>query len=373
MDEKKIFGLIDEHKEELFKLLSDMIKINSESFGSTGNEQEMAEFLHKMCIGLGLESEMYSPLEIENFENHPDYMPGRNLERRYNVSAVWKGEKDENHLMLMGHSDTVETGDVNNWDKAPFSGEISDGKIFGRGACDDKYALAVILFLIKLFKDAGYVPKKNIVFSAYSDEEHGGSHGALAAVLKYPCPHIVNLDGREDQIWHCASGGQNVSYIFHTKNTVDSAKTIAYALPVVLEEIEKFAEKRKAELSGNRFYKDTIIPETSLRYMDVHAGNHGNDLGRGDVEFTYYTDKTKEEICEEFKQLEKVLSEKLEPMGIIGDGIKAHTRFFHYAYCDPESDDINILSSLKFERIARTNMISVFSLIAENIKLDKNV
>lgn len=343
MNEKEIFGLIDERKEELFKLLSEMVKINSESFGDYGNEQNMAEHLHKLCLDLGLESEMYSPLEIENFENHPDYMPGRNLENRYNVSAVWKGKIDENHLMLMGHSDTVEIGDLNNWDKDPLSGEISDGKIYGRGACDDKYALATTLFLIKLFKEMGYTPNKNIVFSAYSDEEYGGSHGALAAVLKYPCPHIVNLDCREDQIWHCGSGGQDVSYRFHTKDTVDSAKTIAFALPVVLEEIEKFAERRKEELSENRFYKGTIIPETSLRYMDVHAGNHGNDLGVGDVEFTYYTDKTKEEIYSEFEELEKVLRKKLEPMGIIGDGIKPHTRFFHYVFCEPESDDISLM------------------------------
>ena len=85
MNEKEIFGLIDERREELFQLLSEMVKINSESFGSYGNEQNMAEYVHKLCLDLGLESEMYSPLEIENFENHPDYMPGRNLENRFNV------------------------------------------------------------------------------------------------------------------------------------------------------------------------------------------------------------------------------------------------------------------------------------------------
>ena len=102
--------------------------------------------------------------------------------------------------MLMAHLDTVEIGDRANWTVDPFGGEIIDGKIYGRGACDDKYGIAASLFLIKVLQSLGFTPKKNLLFTAYCDEEHGGSHGALAAVLRYPTSRIVNLDGREDQI-----------------------------------------------------------------------------------------------------------------------------------------------------------------------------
>ena len=50
--------------------------------------------------------------------------------------------------MIMGHSDTVQTGDPANWEFDPFCGLIKDGKIFGRGSVDDKYALATALFII---------------------------------------------------------------------------------------------------------------------------------------------------------------------------------------------------------------------------------
>lgn len=182
MDKNYIFDLIEERKSELFELLSSLIKINSESFKSYGNEEEIAKYIYALCQELGLESELYSPLDIPDFENHPDYMPGRGLENRYNVSAVWKGIEDNDEIMLLGHTDTVEIGDPANWEFDPLSGEIKDGKIYGRGACDDKYALATVLFLIKLLKEQGFTPKSNLVFSAYSDEEYGGSHGALAAV-----------------------------------------------------------------------------------------------------------------------------------------------------------------------------------------------
>lgn len=357
MDTKRIFDLIDERKGELFELLSSFVKINTENFRDSGNEEELARKIHKMCEELDLESDLYSPLEIDGFTEHPDYLPGRGLENRYNVTARWKGIEDIDDLMLMGHSDTVEIGDLANWDKNPLSGEISDGKIWGRGAGDDKYALATVLFLIKLLKEQGFVPKKNILFSAYVDEEHGGSHGALASVLKYPCPRIVNIDCREDQIWHCGSGGQEVHYAYHTADTVDSAKLAASALPVVIEEIEKFGNRRRKELSENRFYKGTIIPETALRYMDVHAGNHGNDLGVGKVYFTFYTDKSREEIEAEFRELEKVLKERLAPMGIIGDGIVPRTRFFHYVYCEPDSEDIKAMLYASMEATGKAPIV----------------
>jgi len=340
MDIKQICQLVEERKDELFELLCSLIKINSETFGSYGKEEECARYIYDLCQKMGLETEIYSPLDIDDFENHPDYFPGRGLENRYNVTAVWKGKKDENELMLMGHIDTVEIGDIANWEFDPLLGEVRDGKILGRGACDNKYSLATIMFLIKILKEAGFKPKVNLVFSAYCDEELGGSHGALASVIKYPCNHIVNMDGREKQIWNCASGGQVAIYRYRTIESVDSAKITASAIPIVMEELSKFGDRRKAELEANRFYTGTLVPGTSMRYMEVRAGNNGMDMGVGEIQFTYYTDKTKEEIYAEFDEIKKVLDEKLAPLGIKGDGFIPYTRFFHYGFCEPDSPDI---------------------------------
>ena len=344
MNIHELCNLIDARQEELFQLLSSLIKINSESTGAHGNEEECARYIHALCQKMGLESDLFSPLDLPGFEAHPDYLPGRNLEKRYNVVARWPGVENEDELMLMAHSDTVRIGDLANWDKAPLSGEISDGKIHGRGACDDKYGIATALFLMKLLRESGFKPKKNLLFSAYSDEEYGGSHGALATVLKYPTNRLVNMDGRENQIWHCGSGGQELKYFFHTKAVADSAKTAASALPVVMDVIENnFAANRRAELENNEFYKGTIIPGTSLRYMGVRAGNNGSDLGRGEVHFVFYTDKTKEEIGTELQEIEAILTEKLAPLGIVGDGFEPATRFFHYVFCRPDSEDVEVI------------------------------
>lgn len=344
-----LMNMIEERKEELFSLLSQLIRINSENGGEWGNEKPAAEFVHALAMELGLESKLYSPMEVPGFESHPDYRPGRQLENRPNVTAVWKGREDVNRLMLMGHTDTVLIGDPKAWTVDPLGGEIRDGKIWGRGACDDKYALATALFVIRLLKEAGFEPKANLVFTAYSDEEHGGSHGALAASLMYPSERIVNMDCKNFEIWHSASGGGEMSYRYHTKEPVDSAYLAATAIPVVMEELKAFRKRRMEELSRNPFYQGTVIPETAMRYMHVHAGNKGADLGAGDILFVFYTDKTKEEIYEELHALEKVIAEKLLPMGIIGDGFVPNTRFFHYAYSEPDCAAIRDMQAAALE------------------------
>ena len=357
MEVSTICRLIDERKDELFRLLSSLIQINSESFGEYGNEEACARYIHALCTELGLESDLYSPLELPDFEKHPDYLKGRGLENRYNVVARFAGAENSDELMLMAHTDTVKIGDLDNWEKEPLSGTVEDGKIFGRGACDDKYAIATALFILKLLKENGFTPKKNLLFAAYSDEEYGGSHGAMAAVMKYPCERIVSMDGRDGQIWHCGSGGMEIKYHYHTAEPADSAKKAALALPVVIGVFDEFAEKRRQELEDNRFYKGTIIPKTALRYMGCRAGNSGADLGTGEVHLVFYTDKTKEEIFAELSALEKVLADRLAPLGIIGDGITPATRFFHYVFCEPDSEDIRLLSEASREATGRELLV----------------
>ena len=75
MDLQYIFQKIEERKEELFQLLSSLVKIDSQNFSSHGNEKEVAEYVHKLCLDMGLESALYSPMDLEGFAEHPDYMP----------------------------------------------------------------------------------------------------------------------------------------------------------------------------------------------------------------------------------------------------------------------------------------------------------
>ena len=350
MELQTLYALIDERKEEMFQLLSKLVQIESQSFNTHGNEKEIAEYIHGLCLELGLESSLYSPMELEGFADHPDYMPGRNLEDRYNVTAVWKGAEDINELMLMAHTDTVQFGDLANWEMDPLSGAIKDGRIYGRGAGDDKSGIAVMLFLAKIMKEAGFIPKRNCLLNAYCDEEYGGSHGALAAVLRDPCERVLNLDASSDMVVTCATGGGEMKFKFHCAEPVDSSWRVARALPVAMDVIDEFAARRREELQNNRFYADTVVPQQALRYIGVKAGENGQDLGVGELHFVFYTDKTKEEIYPEFDRMDAVLKERLAPLGMVSDGFYPTTRFFHYVTC--EGDHPHVQDYLQAAKIA---------------------
>lgn len=340
MELQQIFQKIEERQEELFALLSSLVQIDSQNFSSHGNEKEICAYIQKYCLDMGLESAMYSPMELPGFAEHPDYMPNHGLEDRYNVTAKWQGRENSNALMLMAHADTVQFGDPANWERSPTSGAIADGRIYGRGAGDDKSGIAVMLFLTKLLKEMGFVPRQNILLNAYCDEEYGGSHGALAAVLRDPCERVLNLDASTDMVVSCATGGGEMKYHFHSAAPVDSSGPVARALPVAMDVIDGFADRRRRELEENHFYAGTVVPRQALRYIGVKAGENGQDLGVGELHFVFYTDKTKDEIYPEFAQMEAQLQQRLAPLGMVGDGFYPTTRFFHYVTCEPDHPHI---------------------------------
>ena len=72
---------------------------------------------------------------------------------------------------VLAHLDVVPAGE--GWNKDPFGGEVSDGKIWGRGTIDDKGPAVCALYAMKALKDEGFVPKKTIKLIVGCNEEDG--------------------------------------------------------------------------------------------------------------------------------------------------------------------------------------------------------
>jgi len=83
----------------------------------------------------------------------------------------------------MGHSDVVpvEESSEDSWTVPPFSGEIKDGMIWGRGTLDDKLNVFGLLEAAEHLLKEGFVPVRDIYFAFGHDEETGGTHGAIPA------------------------------------------------------------------------------------------------------------------------------------------------------------------------------------------------
>ena len=77
-------------------------------------------------------------------------------------------------LILLSHTDVV-MAEPPRWSIPPFSGEIRDGFIYGRGAIDMKGTAAVHVTLLRLLKRLNVPLKRDVILLAVADEEAGGS------------------------------------------------------------------------------------------------------------------------------------------------------------------------------------------------------
>ena len=100
-----------------------------------------------------------------------------------NLLFFWKGESAERPIVLMSHQDVVPA--EGEWLHAPFSGDLADGKVWGRGASDTKCSVFGFLQAAEELLREGYVPPQDVFFSSSCTEEFAGPGCAkLVAELK---------------------------------------------------------------------------------------------------------------------------------------------------------------------------------------------
>jgi acetylornithine deacetylase/succinyl-diaminopimelate desuccinylase-like protein len=147
-----------------------MIRIPSVNFGDgKGDEKDVAEYVVKQLTEVGIESKIY------------EAAPGR-----CNVIARIKGSNpDRPGLVVHGHLDVV-PANAADWSVDPFSAEMKDGFIWGRGAVDMKNMDAMILATVRSWARSGYVPERDIVLAFFADEEAGSVFGSHYMVKNHP-------------------------------------------------------------------------------------------------------------------------------------------------------------------------------------------
>lgn len=84
----------------------------------------------------------------------------------------WKGKRSDRPIMLMSHMDVVPAGP--GWSHEPFGGEISDGKVWGRGSGDTKASVMAFYQAVEELIGEGYVPEVDVYLCSGCTEEIGG-------------------------------------------------------------------------------------------------------------------------------------------------------------------------------------------------------
>lgn len=144
-------------RDRVIEVLRDLVRIDTTN--PPGNETACAVYLSKLLAPVGIETRI-----VES-------APGRgNLIARLRGSGVGKP------LMLMGHLDVV-SADSANWTHAPFAADIADGFMWGRGTTDMKQMVAASAVVMLALAASEQPLKRDVLFCATADEEHGGRYG----------------------------------------------------------------------------------------------------------------------------------------------------------------------------------------------------
>lgn len=100
---------------------------------------------------------------------------------RFSLVYKWAGRNPKlPSVLLMGHMDVVPVESESAWSVSPFSGEVREGYIWGRGTMDDKLNVFGVLEAAEILLKEDYQPERTVYFAFGHDEEIGGRHGALA-------------------------------------------------------------------------------------------------------------------------------------------------------------------------------------------------
>jgi acetylornithine deacetylase/succinyl-diaminopimelate desuccinylase-like protein len=158
-------------EDEVVDLCRELIRIDSSNYGdgSGPGEREAAEYVAAKLAEVGLE-----PTVLESEE------------RRTSLVVRWEGEDPSREALLIhGHLDVV-PADPADWKIHPFSGEIADGCVWGRGAVDMKDMDAMVLAVVREWRRAGRKPPRDVILAFLADEEAGGVLGAHWLVDNHP-------------------------------------------------------------------------------------------------------------------------------------------------------------------------------------------
>jgi acetylornithine deacetylase/succinyl-diaminopimelate desuccinylase-like protein len=183
-------------RDEATRLLQELLRLDT--VNPPGNETRAAELLRDYLAASGIEAELYARV--------PD---------RANLVARIRGG-DGPTLAFLCHTDTV-LADPSEWARDPWSGDLVDGEIWGRGALDMKDQVAANAVAFASLAREGFEPAGDLLFIATADEEVGGDggYGLVWLCKEHPdavrCDYALNegagerlvLDGRP--VYFCAT------------------------------------------------------------------------------------------------------------------------------------------------------------------------
>jgi acetylornithine deacetylase/succinyl-diaminopimelate desuccinylase-like protein len=153
-------------RDEAVEVLQELLRVDT--VNPPGNESRAAELLRAYLEDAGVECGLYAKVP-----------------ERANLVARIPGRGSGPSLLLLSHTDTV-LADPEEWSVNPWSGELRDDHVWGRGALDMKSQVAASAVAVASLAREGFQPAGDLVFAACADEEVGEDFGLSWLCREHP-------------------------------------------------------------------------------------------------------------------------------------------------------------------------------------------
>lgn len=217
-------------------------------------------------------------------------------------------------VCLAGHTDVVPTGPLDEWSSDPFTPDIRDGHLFGRGAADMKASLAAFVTAIEAFVRANPRHAGSIAFLITSDEEGPTNQDGTIKVVE-------RLASRGERLDYCIVGEPSSSQRLGDtikngrRGTLTGRLTVRgvqghVAYPDQVRNPIHLAAPAIAELAGIEWDRgNAYFPPTSFQCSNVHAGTGAANVVPGVLELVfnwrYSTQSTREALMDRMHEVLK--------------------------------------------------------------------
>jgi acetylornithine deacetylase len=177
--ERRVCEAIAERRDELVELASALIAFDTtarEVGEPARQEAALQELLAERMAAAGAAIDLFEP-DAETLAGAPLVTPGLEFAGRPQLIATLRGAGSGRTLLLNGHIDVVSAEPRSEWSSDPFTPEVREGKLYGRGACDMKGGIAAMTLAAETLAPAGIRLAGDLVVATNTDEESSGAGG----------------------------------------------------------------------------------------------------------------------------------------------------------------------------------------------------
>lgn len=273
------------YQKEIINFIQKLVKVPS--VNGVNTEVEIINCIKEEVIELGIPYQIYY-----KDPTHPNIFVGENFNKRQG-------------LLLIAHIDTAGIGDETKWTRNPFSGNVVNNKLFGRGAIDNKAGIALSIYSLKILQDQGKLELAK--FIGVSDEECGADSifgakyllelglQAKAAIYTYAGNDTITIGHRgQVKLWIKITGESTHSGSGSWQNGTKGASAIE-ALNKILTELSIYNLKGSNKYFPNYTFKQTVllieggsttslVPDKAKALIDARLlPNHSNEKYIDDI------------------------------------------------------------------------------------------